>query len=449
MLLDLVGKHRGVGHGLTRHERAAEARAEVGRRLLDAGLGAGELRGVAIDEVVLRLLGRELRDRGQHAEGVRREEDHVLRVRAHGRHHRVRHEVERVGDAGVLGARRAVVVGDAGHRVDHHVLDHAAEADGVPDLRLALLAQVDALGVAAALEVEDAAVRPAVLVVADQAALRVGAERGLAGAGEAEEDGHVRRIVLRHVGRAVHREHADLGEVVVHGVEDRLLDLARVPGADDEHQLSLQALDDAELVLDAVLGGVLKLQARGIDDGPVVGPVRQLVRLGVDEERLGEQAVPGLLGEDRDLEAVGGVRAGVSVETEDVLLGAHVLHHLGVDGVEVGRGNGLVDLAPGNVAVDLGGVLEELVVRAAAGAGTRVAVEGAVGGQHALATGDRQFHQAGGGEVRVDGGGAKLVLGTGGGGAGGGHGFRSPKKRGEVDKDTAIRGHATPAEAWD
>src|SRR5699024_11502762 len=53
--------------------------------------------------------------------------------------------------------------------------------------------QVDALGVAAALEVEDAVGAPAVLVVADQLAAGVGGQGGLAGAGQAEEDGGLMR----------------------------------------------------------------------------------------------------------------------------------------------------------------------------------------------------------------------------------------------------------------
>ena len=73
--------------------------------------------------------------------------------------------------------------------VEHHVLQHRAEAlAGGVDLRLGFLRQLDALGVAAAFEIEDAVLAPAVLVVADQRAVRVGGERGLAGAGEAEED---------------------------------------------------------------------------------------------------------------------------------------------------------------------------------------------------------------------------------------------------------------------
>ena len=51
--------------------------------------------------------------------------------------------------------------------------------------------QADGLGVAAALEVEDAVVAPAVLVVADEDPLGIGRERRLARARQAEEDRHV------------------------------------------------------------------------------------------------------------------------------------------------------------------------------------------------------------------------------------------------------------------
>jgi hypothetical protein len=52
--------------------------------------------------------------------------------------------------------------------------------DGVKDLGLRRLRQADGLGVGAALDVEHAAVAPAVLVVADERALRVGRQRRLA-----------------------------------------------------------------------------------------------------------------------------------------------------------------------------------------------------------------------------------------------------------------------------
>ena len=67
--------------------------------------------------------------------------------------------------------------------VDHHVFEHGAEAMGRrKNLGLGLGRQPDGFRVAAAFEVEDASVAPAVLVVADQLAMRIGRERCLAGA---------------------------------------------------------------------------------------------------------------------------------------------------------------------------------------------------------------------------------------------------------------------------
>ena len=64
--------------------------------------------------------------------------------------------------------------------IEDNVLHHRAEADRVEDLGLALCGESDALGVAAALDVEDALVRPHVFVVPDERAARVGRERRLA-----------------------------------------------------------------------------------------------------------------------------------------------------------------------------------------------------------------------------------------------------------------------------
>mmetsp|Transcript_8592 Transcript_8592/g.26560 ORF Transcript_8592/g.26560 Transcript_8592/m.26560 type:complete len:233 (-) Transcript_8592:1156-1854(-) len=82
-LAQLGCQHVGVLGRMARHEGRAEARAEGGGGLLDAHLGTCHLAGVAADEVVGRLLGREAAERRQHAEGVARQEYHVLgRARA-------------------------------------------------------------------------------------------------------------------------------------------------------------------------------------------------------------------------------------------------------------------------------------------------------------------------------------------------------------------------------
>ena len=132
--------------------------------------------------------------------------------------------------------------------------------------------------------------------------------------------------------------------------------------------------------------------------------------------------MPCFFSEDGNLQAVLGVRTGIAIEAEHVLLGTHVLHDLCMDQVKVRRTHGLVDLAPRDVAVNLGGVFQVLVVRAASRARAGIAVQGAVGGKHSFAAGDRHFNKASRSEVGMNGGGAEVVLLAGSGGRSGSHG---------------------------
>ena len=207
MLGDQRAQQVAVDGGMARHERRAEAGREGRLRFgAHALLGAGDLGGVAREEVVHRLARRQLGDGRQHAEGIRRQHDDVLRVAGASGRARVRDVFERVGRAGVLGEARVVVVGHVAGRFQHHVLEHGCPViRRAPDGGLGVGREADRLGVAAALEIEDALLRPAVLVVAEQSAFRIGRERRLAGAGQAEEHGRV--ALLADVGRAVHRHH--------------------------------------------------------------------------------------------------------------------------------------------------------------------------------------------------------------------------------------------------
>ena len=169
----------------------------------------------------------------QHAEAVAREQDDVVRVAADGGQLGVGDVLQRVGAAGVLRDRDVVEVDLAILRVEDDILDDRAEADRVEDLRLAFGGERDALGVAAALDVEDALVRPDMLVVADEVAPRVGREGRLARAGEAEEDRHA--AVGPLVGRGVETELLAQRHLVHHQREDALLHLASVLRAQDDH----------------------------------------------------------------------------------------------------------------------------------------------------------------------------------------------------------------------
>ena len=106
VLLHLRRQQLGVLGRVPDEERAAEAGRERGLRLGHAHLGAGDLGGVAADEVVHRLRGRQRAHRRQHAEGVAGQEDDVGRVAGDARNLGVGDELDRVGAARVLGDAR-------------------------------------------------------------------------------------------------------------------------------------------------------------------------------------------------------------------------------------------------------------------------------------------------------------------------------------------------------
>ncbi len=133
------------------------------------------------------LFGRQLRDRRHYAEGIRGQHDNRLRVRRKAGCRSVRDEMQRIGATGVFGQRSVIEIRNAVF-VHHHVFEHGAKAAGRSvDLGFGLGREADRLRVAAAFEVEDAVFAPAMLVVADQRAIRIGRQRGLAGARQAEK----------------------------------------------------------------------------------------------------------------------------------------------------------------------------------------------------------------------------------------------------------------------
>ncbi len=263
------------------------------------------------------------------------------------------------------------------------------------------------------------------LVVADERAGGIGRERGLAGAGEAEEQGHV--AVRPDVGAAVHGHHAGLGQRPVHHGEDALLDLAGVFRAADRDGAGGQAQGDGRGAADAVGLGV-RLEAGGVQDGPVRLETRELGAFRAEEHVAGEQGVPSLGGDQADAEAVGGIGAGVEVLGVEVLP-LQVGEHPPPQRREPLGSEALIDPAPRDLAGDLGVIDHELVLRGAPGVHAGLDDERAVLGEAALAAADGVLDELARGEVGIDGAsGPNAGAGKGGGVVGNeAHGRTSPK----------------------
>mmetsp|Transcript_101182 Transcript_101182/g.283640 ORF Transcript_101182/g.283640 Transcript_101182/m.283640 type:complete len:405 (+) Transcript_101182:370-1584(+) len=248
VLVQLGGQHLRIHERVPHEEWGAEARREGGLRLLNALLGARNLSGVAGNEVIHDLVLRQLGDRRQHSESIARKQDDLLRMVLHlGRNPRVGDEAQWVGHSRVLRDARVVVVHCSRRLVEDHVLQHRPEADSVIDLRLLLSRQANGLGVAAALDIEHTLRMPDMLVVADELALGVRAQRGLAGPAQAKEDrdvvvrANVRGGVQRQ--RAVRRREVPLRHQrhqVVHDGKDPLLHLTGILRAQDHHLATLE-----------------------------------------------------------------------------------------------------------------------------------------------------------------------------------------------------------------
>ena len=114
---------------MARQERRAEAGGEFRLRLVaEAALGAGDLGGIAGQEMIHRLRRRQLCDRRHHAESVGGEHHQVLRLAGAAGARGVRDEIERIGRTGVFGLRAVVEIRHARRPIEHDVLQHRAEA---------------------------------------------------------------------------------------------------------------------------------------------------------------------------------------------------------------------------------------------------------------------------------------------------------------------------------
>ena len=325
VLLDLVGEHAGVAHGVEGEEGLAEAGGEGGLGLGDTVLGTGHLGGVAGDEVEHGLATVELGDGGKDTAGVAGEEDDVGGVLlGDAGNLGVGDELDGVGTPRVLGEGGIIVVYYPGLGVENDVLKNGTEADSVENIGLLLAREANTLGVAAALNVEDASVAPAVLIITDEVTAGVGGKGGLAGAGETEEESDL--SVLALVGGGVEGEDVVLdGHFVEENGEDTLLHLTSVLGTEDDHFL-LGEVDGHGGAGGHALGESVGGELASIVDDVVGGEVLKLLTRGPDEHVPHEEGVVGASADNAHSDPVLLVPSRKTVNDVDSVSGVEVVN---------------------------------------------------------------------------------------------------------------------------
>ena len=151
--------------------------------------------------MVAGLLGREPAHRREHTKGIACKHDDVAGLAVDNAWYmRAGDELDGIRATCVLGDADVIVVGCTRCGMVNDILEDAAKADRVVDFRLLRGGEVDAFRVTPALDVEDTSVRPDVLVVTDEQASRISAERSLSRSGQAEEECDI-TLVDADVGR--------------------------------------------------------------------------------------------------------------------------------------------------------------------------------------------------------------------------------------------------------
>ena len=204
----------------------------------------------------------------KYAERISCQEDNNLRNSSLSRNLSIVNVGDRVAHTGILRDRVIIIIRLSCFRIQNYVLHLASETDGIVNLRLILRIQIDALCIAAALEVEYAVVRPAVLVVTDELSSRIGGESCLSCSGETEEYSCLMGLRI-HVGRAVHREYILLNRhQIVHYGEYGFLDLSGILGTGNQYHLVLEVDNDSCLGICPVYSRIAG-KARSCNDGKI------------------------------------------------------------------------------------------------------------------------------------------------------------------------------------
>lgn len=168
-----------------------------------------------------------------------------------------------------------------------------------------------------ALNVEHAAIAPAVLVVSDQSTLGISRESGLSSTGQTEEQGNVAIGTL--VGGGVEGKDVVLdGHLVEENCEDTLLHLTGILGAKNDHLLFGEVDSDGS-GRGHTLSPSVGRERSGIVNDIVGMEMLELLPVGSDKHVAHEQSMVGTCADNTDVDAVAFIPASITVDHVDAI----------------------------------------------------------------------------------------------------------------------------------
>ena len=256
---------------------------------------------------------RQTGNRRQYAKGVSRQENDSLRMRRYTRLDGIRNIIERICRPGILRIPGIKVIRLPGCRVEHDIFQNGTITDCIINERFRLERKPDTFCITAALNIENAMIAPAMLIITDKLPVRIRRKRCLAGTRKSKEQR--RTAICADIGRAVHRQDAFLRQNIVHHRENGLLHLTSITAATNEHHLFIEIQDDERLGM-RMIQFRLSQYARHADDGKARQGLRLCLRF--DEKLLDKKMLPGLLIDELHLQPI--VRVGTGIDIRNIQL---------------------------------------------------------------------------------------------------------------------------------
>jgi hypothetical protein len=173
VLFHLRSQQLGLFCRVPNQERSPKTGGKCGLRLGDTDFRSCDLGRVSRNEVIHRLFGRESGHRRQHPKGIAGQENDVGRMSSNTGYLRILDEFNRVSAAGVLRNTCVREVNFVGLVIEDNVFKNGPELQGVENVRLRFLTEVNRFRVTTSFDVEYSLVAPDMFIISDQLSFRV------------------------------------------------------------------------------------------------------------------------------------------------------------------------------------------------------------------------------------------------------------------------------------
>ena len=237
------------------------------------------------------------------------------------------------------------------------IFQHSVRLDGTVNVGLGLFRQIDRLGIASTLKVENTIVIPSMFVVTNESTVGIGTESRLACSRQTKKESNV--AIFAHIGTAVHGKRTLQRQPVVHERKDSLFVLTSVPGAKNDGLFLFHVEHDCRFGMQIVALPVVVDLTAAVDHGKVGLEILEFFFVGGPDEHVGDKVdLPGHFHNESNLLLRLLVGATESVKDVDRVEGVQVVDGLVVEFIKDFRSRGLVDGSP----VEIGSGLAALIL---------------------------------------------------------------------------------------